>query len=49
VTVPTFEDQPETARGRLLYQSLLAVHALIRSELALVEWLPDLRRGGVCP
>ncbi len=39
MTVPTFEDHPETARGRLLYQSLLAVHALIRSELARVERL----------
>ena len=39
MTVPTFEDQPETARGRLLYRSLLAVHALIRSELERVDRL----------
>jgi Hemerythrin HHE cation binding domain len=39
VTVPTLEDRPETARGRLLYQSLLAVHGLVRSELARVERL----------
>ena len=39
MTVPVFEDRPETARGRMLYQSLLAVHALIRSDLTRVERL----------
>lgn len=34
-----FEETPETNRGRLLYQMLLAVHAHIRSELAGVEAL----------
>jgi hypothetical protein len=47
VTVPTFQDQPETVRGRLLYQSLLAVHAIIRSDLARVDRLPDPPQGGV--
>ena len=32
MTVPVFEDRPETVRGRMLYQSLLAVHALIRRD-----------------
>jgi hypothetical protein len=45
VTVPTFQDQPETVRGRLLYQSLL--HAIIRSDLARVDRLPDPPQGGV--
>jgi len=39
MTVPVFEDRPETARGRMLYESLLAVHALIRSDLTRVERL----------
>ena len=39
MTVHVFEDQPETGRGRMLYQSLLAVHALIRSDLTRVERL----------
>lgn len=39
MTVSAFEHSPETARGRMLYQSLLAVHALIRSDLARVERL----------
>jgi hypothetical protein len=34
-----FEAQPETARGRALYGSLLAVHALIRRDLDLVQEL----------
>ena len=34
-----FEKTPETARGRMLYQMLLAVHAGIRGELASVERL----------
>ena len=39
MTASAFEDRPETARGHMLYQSLLAVHALIRSDLARVERL----------
>jgi hypothetical protein len=34
-----FEERPETARGRMLYQSLLAVHAMIRRDLDTVEQL----------
>jgi hemerythrin HHE cation binding domain-containing protein len=37
--VALFEDSPETARGRMLYQALLAVHALIRRDLTTVEQL----------
>ncbi len=36
-SVLAFEETPETTRGRLLYEMLLAVHAGIRSELARVE------------
>jgi iron-sulfur cluster repair protein YtfE (RIC family) len=39
MSVSVFEDRPETARGRVLYQMLLAVHAHIRSELVSVERL----------
>jgi hypothetical protein len=39
MTVAAFEDRPETARGRLLYKMLLAVHALIRRDLERVEQL----------
>ena len=39
MTAPVFEERPETARGRLLYKTLLAVHALIRRDLAAVERL----------
>ena len=39
MTTPVFDDLPETARGRMLYQSLLAVHALIRRDLSTVEQL----------
>jgi hemerythrin HHE cation binding domain-containing protein len=39
MTLPDFEDGPETARGRMLYQTLLAVHALIRRDLTVVERL----------
>ena len=39
MTVHVFEDRAETARGRMLYQSLLAVHSLIRSDLTRVERL----------
>ena len=36
---PTFEEAPETERGRMVYEALLAVHAHIRSGLASVERL----------
>jgi hypothetical protein len=39
MTTPVFEDRPETERGRMLYQSLLAVHAMIRRDLTAVEQL----------
>jgi len=39
MTEPVFEDRPETARGRMLYQSLLAVHGMIRRDLTTVEQL----------
>ena len=39
MTVPVFEDRPETARGRMLFESLLAVHHLIRRDLSTVERL----------
>ena len=39
MTVPVFEDRPETARGRMLYRALLAVHASIRRDLTRVEQL----------
>ena len=39
MTTPVFEDLPETARGRMLYQSLLTVHGMIRRDLTAVERL----------
>jgi hypothetical protein len=39
MTVVAFEDRPETARGRLLYKMLLAVHSAIRRDLERVEQL----------
>ena len=39
MTTPAFQDRAETARGRMLYRSLLAVHELIRRDLARVERL----------
>jgi hypothetical protein len=39
MTAPVFEDLPETARGRMLYRSLLAIHAMIRRDLTAVEQL----------
>jgi hypothetical protein len=39
MTVPVFDDRPETTRGRFLYEALLAVHARIRGDLAFVEGL----------
>jgi hemerythrin HHE cation binding domain-containing protein len=35
----TFDETPETARGRMLYQSLLAVHRMIRRDLDAVGQL----------
>ena len=37
VTGATFEAKPETARGRAMYEMLLAVHALIRRDLERVQ------------
>jgi hypothetical protein len=37
--VAVFEDRPETARGRMLHEALLAIHALIRRDLTTVERL----------
>jgi Hemerythrin HHE cation binding domain len=37
--VTAFEDRPETARGRWAYQALIAIHRLIRRDLAAVERL----------
>ncbi len=48
MTAPTsdFDQTPETARGRALYQLLLTVHAHIRRDLELVQQLAvDVRDG----
>jgi Hemerythrin HHE cation binding domain len=37
--VTAFEDRPQTARGRWAYQALIAIHRLIRRDLAAVERL----------
>jgi len=34
-----FEERPETAHGRLLFQTLLAIHAMLRRDLAAVQRL----------
>jgi hypothetical protein len=47
MTVPVFEDRPETARGRMLYRSLLAVHGLIRSDLTRVARLAAAVQAGL--
>jgi hypothetical protein len=39
MTVSVFDDRPETARGKMLYEALLAVHAHIRRNLTRVEEL----------
>lgn len=41
MTAPGFEDRPETARGRMLYQALLAIHRMIRRDLTTVEQLSE--------
>jgi hypothetical protein len=37
MTSTEFEERPETARGRAIHRALLAVHHLIRRDLAFVE------------
>ncbi len=39
MTATAFDDRPETTRGRMLYEALLATHAHIRRELSGVERL----------
>jgi hypothetical protein len=39
MTTPVFDDRPETARGRALYQGLVMVHGMIRRDLDTVEQL----------
>jgi hypothetical protein len=39
MSITAFEDRPETARGRVLYEMLLAAHSSLRRELAGVEQL----------
>jgi hypothetical protein len=39
MSVTAFEDRPETARGRVLYEMLLAIHARLRRDLARVAQL----------
>jgi hypothetical protein len=41
------EAQPETARGRAMYGALLAVHALIRRDLDLVQELAEQTLEGI--
>jgi hypothetical protein len=45
----SLEAQPETARGRAIYEQLLAVHALIRRELEKVESLAAQALEGLPP
>jgi len=42
-----FEAKPETARGRAMYEVLLAVHALIRRDLDLIQGLATQALDGV--
>ena len=46
-SVTDFEARPETARGRGMYEMLLAVHAHIRRDLDLIEELATQVRDGV--
>ena len=46
-SVTDFEATPETARGRWMYEMLLAVHAAIRRDLELIEGLAAQARDGV--
>ena len=43
----SFETEPETARGRAIYETLLAVHAHIRRDLELIEALAVQALDGV--
>lgn len=43
----SLEAKPETARGRAMYETLLAVHALIRRELDLIQGLAAQTLDGV--
>jgi hypothetical protein len=46
VTAPlAFEESPETSRGRMLFEMLLAVHGHIRSDLIRVERLAQAAVG----
>jgi hemerythrin-like domain-containing protein len=45
----SFDQRPETARGRALYEMLISVHALIRQELERVEALGERARDGLSP
>jgi hypothetical protein len=45
--VTTFEARPETARGRAMYEMLLAVHAFIRRDLDVVQSLATQARDGL--
>ena len=45
----SFEAMPETARGRWMYEALLAVHAAIRRDLDLIQALAEQARGGIVP
>jgi alkanesulfonate monooxygenase SsuD/methylene tetrahydromethanopterin reductase-like flavin-dependent oxidoreductase (luciferase family) len=45
--VTSFEAKPETARGRAMYEMLLAVHAAIRRDLDLIQGLATQALDGV--
>lgn len=45
----SFEAKPQTARGQAMYEMLLAVHALIRRDLELIQALAAQALGGVDP
>ena len=46
-TTTSFEARPETARGRWMYEALLAVHAAIRRDLDLIQALAEQARDGI--
>jgi ElaB/YqjD/DUF883 family membrane-anchored ribosome-binding protein len=46
-TMTSFEAKPETARGRAMYERLLAVHAAIRRDLDFIEELAAQAVNGV--
>src|ERR1700738_1836997 len=37
--MPAFDERPETAHGRILFETLLAIHAMLRRDLATVRRL----------